>query len=91
MKGDEICLNEWRIPVNRGTPALLAAAIMTGFLSLSPTYVVEMSKLVLLAGSHAKFPASTHSPSGNLTTDCPSRTIAQEYRPQDGLSPYVLF
>ena len=43
MKGDEICLNEWRIPVNRGTPALLAAAIMTGNMLDQPAPFVYLA------------------------------------------------
>ena len=43
MKGDEICLNEWRIPVNRGTSALLAAAIMTGNMLDQPAPFVYLA------------------------------------------------
>ncbi len=43
MKGDKICLNEWRIPVNRGTPALLAATIMTGNMLDQPAPFVYLA------------------------------------------------
>jgi len=46
-----------------------AAAMMTGFLSFSPTYVVEMSKVAFLNLYNGERAGTANSLPGNLTTD----------------------
>ena len=52
IEKDLIRVNEQKVPVNRGTPALLAAAIMAGdFLRLSPPYAYLVGDIGLGDGS----------------------------------------
>jgi hypothetical protein len=52
LKGNEICIQGNKIPVNRGTPALLAAAIKTGeFLNLPAPYGYLVGDIGLGDGS----------------------------------------